>query len=231
MNERARIPREAPRADRVITRSDGYHSALASASRRKVLDALSAAEAPLDVRAIADELGLHVTTARFHLDQLAAAGLVERRVEPAERRGRPRLLYAPTSSDHEGDARDQLIQVLSAALALDADADADASDAGRRWGHMITAPDVVEPVPRLVEVFERLGFAPEPDDDTATIRLRGCPFRTAARSHPQVICAVHRGLIDQLLDGSGSEARLIPFVEPELCLVALNGLPMATARV
>lgn len=215
----------------MIHHSDEYHSALASASRRKVLDALRTAAESLDASTIADELGFHVTTARFHLDQLVAAGLVERRIEPTQRRGRPRLLYAPTGSDHEGDARDQLIQVLSAALALDDGADANASNSGRRWGQMITAPEVVDPVPRLVEVFERLGFVPEADENTATIRLRACPFRTAARSHPQVICAVHRGLIDQLLDGSGSEARLIPFVEPELCLVALNRLPMAAASV
>jgi hypothetical protein len=32
---------------------------------------------------------------------------------------------------------------------------------------------------------------------------------------------VHRGLIDRLMQNSATEARLLPFVEPELCLVVL----------
>lgn len=79
----------------MIDRSEEYHAALASASRRQVLDSLLASSEPLDASAVADRLGLHVTTARFHLDQLTAAGLAQRRVGAEKRRGRPRLLYAP----------------------------------------------------------------------------------------------------------------------------------------
>jgi len=206
----------------MIDQSEEYHAALASASRRQVLDVLRTAPEPLDASAVAEQLGLHVTTARFHLDQLTAAGLVQRRVGAEKRRGRPRLLYATAGSVREEDAREQLIQVLAAALAREEDPDADASSAGRRWAETFELPDPEDPVPGLVEVFERLGFDPLTDTEVGTIRLRACPFRGAAREHPEVVCAVHRGLIEQLLGGAAPQARLLPFVEPELCVVALD---------
>lgn len=208
----------------MIDRSEEYHAALASTSRRQVLDSLLASSEPLDASAVADRLGLHVTTARFHLDQLAAAGLAQRRVGVEKRRGRPRLLYAPAGRVRDEDAREQLIHVLAAALALEDEAESDASRAGRRWAETFALPDPDDPVPGLVEVFERLGFEPETAADSDAIMLRACPFRDAAREHPEVVCAVHRGLIEQLA-GAASDVRLLPFVEPELCVVALHAHP------
>lgn len=210
------------RFNRVIDRSKEYHAALASASRRQVLDAVRSAAQPLDASAVADRLGLHVTTARFHLDQLVAAGLVQRLVGADKRPGRPRLLYATAGPIRDDDAREQLIEVLAAALAREADPGADALGAGRRWGETFARPDPEDPLPALVDVFERLGFDPETDAAADSIRLRACPFRAAAREHPDVVCSVHRGLIQNLLDGAVPQARLLPFVEPELCMVALD---------
>ena len=73
---------------------------LASPVRRRIVDALVAVD-PVDDPAaartaaeLAAEVGLHVTTVRFHLDQLVAAGLVDVR-GPAARAGagRPRKFY------------------------------------------------------------------------------------------------------------------------------------------
>lgn len=217
------------RFNRVTERSKEYHAALASASRRQVLDALRSAAQPLDASAVADRLGLHVTTARFHLDQLVAAGLVQRLVGADKRPGRPRLLYATAGPIRDEDAREQLIEVLAAALAREADPGADALSAGRRWGETFARPDPEDPLPVLVKVFERLGFDPETDAAADSIRLRACPFRAAAQEHPDVVCSVHRGLIQSLLDGAAPQATLLPFVEPELCVVALDW-PIASAR-
>ena len=210
-------------------RSGEYHSALASPSRRQVLDALLASPEPLDAASVAGQLGLHVTTARFHLEQLTTAGLANRRAGAENRRGRPRLLYAPAGSVRDEDAREQLIQVLAAALAREGDPAAAATRAGQGWAEAFKRPDPVEPVPGLLEVFERLGFEPETDVAADSILLRACPFRDAAREHPEVVCGVHRGLIEQLLNGAAPQARLLPFVEPELCVVALDRRPATPA--
>ncbi|MBX3099684.1 MAG: helix-turn-helix domain-containing protein [Salinibacterium sp.] len=203
-------------------RTEEYHTALGSVSRRQVLDALRHSPEPLDATAIADQLGLHVTTARFHLDHLTDARLVQRSSGTEKRRGRPRLLYSPAGTVRDDDARGQLIEVLAGALAREKSPDVDSSNAGRRWAGTFSAPDQEDPVPGLMGVFDRLGFEPESDRESGTIRLHACPFRGAAREHPEIVCNVHRGLIDQLLEGAEPQARLIPFVEPELCMVSFD---------
>ena len=72
-----------------------FHAALASPTRRAVLAVVAAAEAgdPVDARTIADRLELHVTTVRFHLDQLEAVQLVTRVPSTVHGRGRPRVRY------------------------------------------------------------------------------------------------------------------------------------------
>ncbi|WP_448004288.1 helix-turn-helix transcriptional regulator [Agromyces bauzanensis] len=217
------MPRESVRGD--------VHAALASRPRRQVLEAIARSTHPVDALTIAAVLGLHVTTVRFHLDQLETAHLVRRQVGAEPRRGRPRIRYVATSGPEE-DSREQLIEVLAAALAERPDGRAQSVEAGHRWADALapTRPDAeadadsgdASGVDTLVRVLDDLGFDPllAGDDE---IRLRACPFRDAARDHPQVVCSVHRGLIEQLLRSRGSDRRadLLPFVEPELCLVTL----------
>ncbi len=204
-------------------KADGYHAALASGTRRLILDALTASPIPLDAQSLAAQVGLHVTTTRFHLDQLERASLVRRQTGVHQRRGRPSVLYTPAGEPRDDGARAALIGALVGALSDRSDGPAASADAGRRWA------DDINPSGRdrtaVTELLERLGFEPEPDRDT--IRLRACPFRDAARAHPEIVCSVHRGLLERVVqntDGSSDlDVGLIPFVEPELCLVTLTG--------
>lgn len=204
---------------------DAVHVALAPRTRRRVLDAVAGSSTPVDAQTIATGLGLHVTTVRFHLDQLEAAQLVRRRSEAEQRRGRPRIRYVAAASAR-GDSREQLIEVLAGALAGREDGGRSRSvEAGHRWaGDLVPeGQSAADAVGTLVRVLDDLGFDPLPDGEDV-IRLRSCPFRDAAREHPQVVCSVHRGLVEQVLAGHGSDraAELLPFVEPELCLVTLT---------
>lgn len=191
-----------------------------SPALRRVLAVLAAAQRPLAAAAIAAELGLHVTTVRSHLEQLEAAGLVAHEVTAEGRRGRPGFRYRATRAD-PGLARDELISVLAAALANPVAADP-ALAAGRRWAEQVTMGSA-DAANALTEAFERLGF--EPELDREQIRLRACPFRQAAREHPEVVCRVHLGLAQRLAEQAGAELQLLPFVEPELCLVTLGPQP------
>jgi len=208
-----------------------YHAALASQTRRQVLDAITASAEPRDAQSLALELSLHVTTVRFHLDQLEEARLVLRSLGAEKRRGRPRTLYvAVDTTDRDEQSREQLIEVLAGALAArDTDEGRDnAARAGWAWGSALTSgadPDSVsasDPSAILVEVLDELGFDPRPEGDV--INLHACPFRDAARQHPNVVCEVHRGLIQQILaaDPTATDVRLLPFVQPELCVVTLR---------
>jgi predicted ArsR family transcriptional regulator len=205
-------------------RDEAYHAALASPTRRRVLELLREAAAPQDAAAIGQRLGLHVTTARFHLDQLVTAGLAERGAVAEQRRGRPRMLYRPAGAARDDDARIRLIEVLAEALVREGDGARRAVQAGERWGETFPRPDARDPAPGLVAALDRLGFGPEHVGAAAdaTIRLHACPFREAAREHPEVVCSVHRGLVEQLLTGTDAAGRLVPFVAPELCVVQLS---------
>ncbi|QAY71151.1 ArsR family transcriptional regulator [Xylanimonas protaetiae] len=74
------------------------HTALASPVRLRMLDVLRAAVDAPTAQSLAAELGLHVTTVRFHLDLLEEAGLVARETRRVARRGRPAVHYVLADS-------------------------------------------------------------------------------------------------------------------------------------
>jgi predicted ArsR family transcriptional regulator len=215
--------------------SAARHAALASEPRRRALALLSDSALPLEVGAVATALGLHVTTARFHLEQLEAAGLVERQVARAGQRGRPRVLFSaavvPVPAD---EAQQQLTQALAAVIGEDADGGrARAVRAGERWSAQYetvaaaaagaastpglpaaaaSADDVTDAapgadlVPPLMRVLTEIGFEPELRADERTIALPACPFRAEARANPDVVCSVHLGLMKGLARSLGHDA-------------------------
>jgi len=67
------------------------------------------------------------------------------------------------------------------------------------------------------------------------IRLRACPYRDVARDHPDVVCAIHLGLLKGAMSQLGDPplaVRLVPFVKPHLCVAYLTpeppGSPVST---
>lgn len=236
-------------SERATDRSDAaYHAALASPARRQVLDTLTRSAVPLDAHAIAEELDLHVTTVRFHLEHLREALLVRRAVDPPKRRGRPRMLFTPVGDPgRDRTAQEQLIDTLATAFAHrdDDEGRARAVEAGRAWARALGDGASGEGASgegvsgdgasgegasgageaALMDALEGLGF--EPSRDGGIVELRACPFRDAARRHPDVICAAHQGLVEQFLAAGSppgdesSRGRLLPFVQPDLCVIDL----------
>jgi predicted ArsR family transcriptional regulator len=55
-------------------------------------------------------------------------------------------------------------------------------------------------------MLARLGFDPEAvddDDGTATVAFTRCPFQTYAEERPELVCGLHRGLVEGFVDASG----------------------------
>ncbi len=204
------------------------HAVLASPARRDALAILRAAPGPLTAAALADRLGLHVTTVRFHLDQLERVGLVARESEHSGRRGRPAAAYRAMDVDL-GTARDQMIDALALAAARGGPtAQDDARAAGRSWAADLAVAHG-DARTLLTRVAGQLGFDPEPAD--GGIHLRACPFRTAARRNPQVVCQVHLGLLQGIAarahDGDQVSVGLVPFAAPQICHLTLTATPTA----
>jgi predicted ArsR family transcriptional regulator len=199
-----------------------------AATRARVESTLRAAPEGLDVAGLAGRLALHPNTVRWHLGALAAAGRVSSTPLPRPGRGRPRILYRvePDRRPGTSDEYRLLATVLSGAV----ESPAAAERAGHAWGRYL----VPRPLP-LVQVDDALarttvtellaeqGFSPEAGD--GEIRMRRCPFHDLAEAQPEVVCSVHRGLIDGALEELGSDLRiesLDVFVEPDLCVARLS---------
>jgi predicted ArsR family transcriptional regulator len=204
-------------------------------SRSRVLAALQASARPLGVDAVAEKVGLHPNTARFHLDGLLEQGLAERAREDRAVPGRPRTLYAATPDGARTGRRSYrlLAEILTQYLAGHSRRPAaEAREAGRAWGRLLaprrrrartTAPAAVR---HLVATLDEIGFAPEPvtRGRERRILLHHCPFREAAEQRREVVCAVHLGLMQGALeemDAPLAATRLDPFVTPSLCVAHL----------
>jgi predicted ArsR family transcriptional regulator len=209
-------------------------------SREGVLAVLRDAASALTIPQIADELGVHPNTVRFHLDTLLTEGRVER-VEPDRRRpGRPPLMFRAVRGMDPGGTRRYrvLAEILTLALAGDRNASAKALEAGQAWARRVTGPTQKTPaaqqsINRLVELLDDLGFAPQrrKAHGQLQIGLRHCPFLELAQDRSAVVCPIHLGLMQGALATWRAPVtvdRLDPFVEPDLCLAHLTS-PVAAS--
>lgn len=155
---------------------DARHAALASRTRRELLELVAASAEPLGASEVASRVNLHITTVRFHLDQLEAAHLIRRDVERDGRRGRPRVVYRAAPAAAHSSVHRQLIEVLAGALATDPDGGRErAVHAGEDWADALLAqasgraprntgkgdPGTGDAAKRLVDVLDSVGFEPE----------------------------------------------------------------------
>lgn len=214
-------------------------------SRARVLEVLRAAGEPVGVQDIAEQVGLHPNTARFHLDGLVDAGLAERQTEERSQPGRPRMVYIATTTDVPAGQRSyRLLAEMLTSLVADTlpEPGKAAETAGEAWGRYLAerpAPsqkvDAAEGVRRLSTVLADAGFAPDrvEDVDRPVIPLRHCPFREVAEQHRDVVCSLHLGLMRGVLDEVRAPLkadRLESFVEPSLCLAHLAPASGRAAR-
>lgn len=200
-----------------------------SGRRDEVLAALRHGGDPMSIVALAETLGVHANTVRFHLDTLVASGQVEE-VEPDRSRpGRPAALFrAVAGMDPGGPRRFRLLaEILTRSLASGPSPGHRAVEAGRDWGRQLPAPTQrIDPIRHLVSLLDDLGFAPERSRrDRDRIGLRHCPFLELAESHASVVCPIHLGLMRGVLESAGAPVtvdRLEAFVEPDLCVAHLG---------
>lgn len=195
------------------------------------------APSPRSTGEVAETLGLHPNTVRPHLERMRDVGLLDVEVDSKGMVGRPTHRYfvaadAP-SLGLEPPAFPVLARMLvSAAGALGIGGD-DVVEAGREQGRAMARTarrrddDCVAVLDR---VLETLGFDPasETDADGTTIAFTHCPFRELAESHPEVVCHLHRGIVEGVLelDAAGVDAVTVDsfhtLADREPCEVVLS---------
>ena len=216
-----------------------HQPGLGTPGRRDVILALLRASAePRSIASVADELGVHPNTVRFHIDALLRAGRVDQVLGESAGRGRPPILFrASRRMDPKGPTNYRLLaSILTDYVAREADAANIGAALGRSRSPALVpssprrAPSKTRAVTELVELLAELGFEPEPADGRRTreIRLRHCPFQNLAEQHGEVICSVHLGLMQGALTAMRAPVTvdcLDPFVEPDLCVAHLAPAP------
>lgn len=232
--------------------------------RERVLALVREHDGAVDAVELASQMGLHVTTVRFHLDALCDEHAIVRTRMNRPGRGRPRTGYRVV--EERVDYR-TLAEILAMELGQTEETRGRrAQQAGQKWAARIAVPqetgtdvaqgssaadagDVLDRAAvNTTAAFKWMGFSPElvaaektppPADRRLTpgrerpIRMHACPVRDLARSRPEVVCGMHLGLLQGLLDRSAADeglpksarralrAHLEPFVEPELCVATL----------
>lgn len=217
---------------------DSAASLLESPVRRAIIEALtfaatSATISPLGTSGrvqhtaadLARLLDLHVTTVRFHLDQLDAAGLIESEFVRTGNAGRPRKVYrpalsllpaitSPTSGESSSAPDHESMRILTGLLTesfgvTDGATPISPEAAGRRWAaNHVPATDAAPAATwgqwlgkmgQVIDVLQEWGYTPQLTATTGRtgtrIDLTQCPFRELARANPRVVCGIHKGLI------------------------------------
>ncbi|MEU5942791.1 helix-turn-helix domain-containing protein [Micromonospora sp. NPDC047548] len=208
------------------------HRALGTASRASILEMVRAADAGMTIAEVGERTGLHLSTARTHLDRLVDAGLVVKARASGGQPGRPAWRYRAAVAEAPAPAP---YRALAAAL-LDhlsrrdrGDVRAEATRAGHGWGRHLAAatPPGEDPVDTLLDVLRGLGFNPrrhETADGATEVHLHTCPFLELVNRNPDAICALHVGVVRGVLDHAGAPpagAVLEPFGAPDACVVRL----------
>ena len=202
--------------------------ALGDETRYAMYRELARSTAALSAQDLAERSGIHANTVRLHLERLREAGLVDveagaprhRRAAPAPllprgRRARARFRPARARAARRPARR--------------------AGGAGRRRrGSTPPRPDGCgAPTPagapgrgaasRALEgELARLGFEPATEaadgahEGSTRIEFLHCPFRELAEAYPELVCNLHRGLCEGVVDsvGGGSGGGVRDVVRP-----------------
>ncbi|MDN5764858.1 MAG: helix-turn-helix domain-containing protein [Humibacillus sp.] len=211
-----------------------------SRSRVRVLAALTETREPLSLAALSDATSLHINTLREHLEALQQQGLVSRALAKPHGRGRPAWLYTAARAAAPNGAREYagLASALADSIRRHSpDPAEEGREAGQTWGRDLAerqgppaGQGAVAARRHVVGLLDDLGFAPETAGRVTSVRLTRCPLLDAARVNPEVVCSVHRGIVEGALSqwGSSEPVTLLAFSEPGACRLRLGGQSAAS---
>jgi predicted ArsR family transcriptional regulator len=186
-------------------------------------------------------VGVSRALAAFHLDRLAAGGLLTTEYRRLTGRsgpgaGRPAKLYARGPRDVSVSLPERQYEVAAAMMADALEEMSDAlppetlASAAHRVGESVgrEARSAAGPRPSrerrraaLLGALSARGY--EPHDDDGVIRFGNCPFHALVERHRDLVCGMNVALADGLLEGigeDGASARLDR--RPGLCCVAIE---------
>ncbi len=168
---------------------------------------------PLTTAEVAEALGLHANTVRPHLERMREVGLAQLVAGSRGGVGRPQHRYSLAPDAPSLGFEPPMMPMLAGMLVRLAESvgasGADALEVGRDHGRAEArryrrAPSCIE---ALVADLDRTGFDPivgaSDDGETALIGFAHCPFRALAEDHTELVCSLHRGIVEGFVDAMG----------------------------
>jgi predicted ArsR family transcriptional regulator len=212
--------------------------ALGDRTRYAIYTEVASSPGPLSTSDIAEILDLHPNTVRPHLERLREVGLLEVESGSQGSVGRPQHRYKVTdgapSLGLEPPAYPILADLLAQLAAELGPRDDDVAEVGRTWGrHEVEASgngaergSANSPcVAALVAELAELGFDPSTScaDASTTVSFTRCPYRELAEAHPELVCCLHRGIVEGIVErvGGASVARFATLEDKDPCRVEL----------
>jgi predicted ArsR family transcriptional regulator len=178
--------------------------ALGDNTRYAIYLELARSPRPLSTAEVATTLGLHLNTVRPHLERMREVGLLDSRPDTSGGVGRPQKLYELASDAPSLGLEppvypllaQMLLQIAVASVAdpdtvLDAGRDAGQALAHRRTGSRNCGEEIIA-------MQEELGFDPAfvVEGERTSLAFGHCPFGELAQAQPQVVCELHRGMME-----------------------------------
>lgn len=215
-------------------------SSLDDPLRRRLYDFVCEQREPVSRDQAAAAAGIGRSLAAYHLDKLAAAGLLATDYRrPAGRggpgAGRPTKLYHRADRELSVSVPPRDYELLARLLCESAEHDptgavsdavgAAAENAGREAAATTRSePASSSKVPTVFAALRAYGYQPRTDTN-GDIELRNCPFHRIAQGHPGTVCGLNLRLVQGLLDGAGEDpARAALKPQPGRCCVLIHGV-------
>ena len=191
--------------------------ALGDNTRYAIYLELARAASPRSTAEIAEVLELHPNTIRPHLERMRDIGLLQVVVDARGTVGRPQHRYSLSpeapSLGLEPSSWPVLARMLADVAAFMAPEVDDVAALGEEQGRAAADRRRGTPcVAALDDALAELGFDPASavEGKVATIAFTHCPFRELAEQYPDLVCNLHRGLIEGFVDELGG-AEVVAF--------------------
>lgn len=183
---------------------------LADDVRRRLYHYVRAHDGAVTRDEAAQATGISRTLAAYHLDRLAAAGLVEVDYARTSGRsgpgaGRPAKRYTRTTRELSVSMPPRNYSLLAQLLASAADAAESSAfrtalaDAAEREGQALGAHSG-----DIATALTTADYEPATTDD-GDIVLRNCPFHSVVQDHTELVCTLNESFVRGTLEGTGCD--------------------------
>jgi predicted ArsR family transcriptional regulator len=204
--------------------------------RHAVYDWVVAQARPVGREETARALRITRALATFHLDRLAAAGLLDADYRRLNERtgpgaGRPARVYWRADTDVAVSLPPRRYDLAADTLARALEADPDAAarsvraaghEAGRAMGaEARRGSRVRDPARRLGSALAAHGYEPAAPDESGMIRLRNCPYDAIVEEHRPLVCSMNLAMAEGLTEAIAADGAYRPVLDlqPGSCCV------------